>query len=64
MVKLFSKIAAGVLIDEQPCDPLFPAEATTTTPAAFRLSTAVSRMEKLAGLQPSDSGHAHELLIT
>src|SRR3954463_4277428 len=62
-VKLPTKMGEGVLIVLQ-AEPSFPAEATTTTPAARRLSTAFSIVAKLVLLQPSDVGHPQELLIT
>jgi len=62
-VKTLSKIAAGVLTDEQ-VDPELPAETTTTMPAARRFSTTVFMVAKLPVLHPSLTGHPQELLMT
>jgi len=43
-------------------EPSFPADATTSMPAALTLSTTVWRI--VGSVQPSLGGHVQELLIT
>src|SRR5688572_16011415 len=62
-LKLPSNIAAGVDTVPQLL-PEFPAETTTTLPAALRLLITRFISSQFEGLHPSTIGHDHELLIT